>query len=224
MSILVRLFGRSPFAPLQAHMEKVASCIHMLPKLFEAIAEQDMEKIKRIGKKISALEHEADLTKNDLRNHLPKSLFMPVDRTILLEIVSLQDAMADKAEDISVITTFRPLENYSLLQDLFEPFCKKTIEAYNITQKVVQEFDDLLESSFGGAEAEKVKEMIQHIAKKEHELDIMQFDILKKLFNMESNISFQSFYLWITLIREIGEISNLSEKLANRIRMILDLK
>ena len=224
MSILTRLFGKSPFAPLQAHMEKVGLCVHMLPKLFEAMKEQNMKKIHDVGKKISKLEHDADLTKNDLRNHLPKSLFLPIDRSLLLEILSLQDAIADKAEDISVIATFRTLDRYDIFKDKFDPFCNKTIEAYNLIEKVIHEFDDLLETSFGGAEAEKVKDMIQEVAKKEHELDLLQFEILKKLFNMEKEISFQSFYLWTTLVREIGEISNLAEKLAHRIRMILDLK
>src|SRR5580704_5745643 len=101
MLTIARLFGKSPFAPLQTHMDKVASCIGELPNLFEAVIDQDSHAIQIIGEKISKLEHEADLTKNDIRNHLPKSIFLPLDRSALLDILSLQDAIADQAEEIA---------------------------------------------------------------------------------------------------------------------------
>ena len=70
---IARLFGKSPFAPLQSHMNKVALCIEKLSKVFESLEQKD--KIQRLVADLSQLEHEADLTKNDIRNHLPKSLF-----------------------------------------------------------------------------------------------------------------------------------------------------
>ena len=80
MLTIARLFGKSPFAPLQTHMNKVANCMEKLTKVFECLASGETEKIERYVEDLSALEHEADLTKNDIRNHLPKSLFMPIDR------------------------------------------------------------------------------------------------------------------------------------------------
>ena len=79
MLTIARLFGKSPFPPLQTHMDKVIFCIGELPNLFKAFLEQGGDVIQKIGQKISQLEHEADLTKNDIRNHLPKSLFLPLE-------------------------------------------------------------------------------------------------------------------------------------------------
>ncbi|NGX36070.1 MAG: hypothetical protein K1000chlam1_00907, partial [Candidatus Anoxychlamydiales bacterium] len=59
MFSIAKLFGRSPFAPLQSHMDKVASCVLLLEKLFIALKEKKYEKIKEIGKAISKQEHEA---------------------------------------------------------------------------------------------------------------------------------------------------------------------
>lgn len=105
MLTIAKLFGKSPFAPLRSHMEKVAGCISTLPEIFKALDKQNKEEIEKISKKISKMEHEADLTKNDIRNHLPKSIFMPIARPHFLEILSLQDALADKAEDIAILLT-----------------------------------------------------------------------------------------------------------------------
>jgi len=223
MLTIAKLFGKSPFAPLQTHMEKVHSCIILLNNLFEALKEQNYEKLKDISKDISKKEHEADLTKNDIRNHLPKSLFLPIDRSSFLEILSLQDSFADKAEDISVITTLKEINYFKELEG-FETFYKKNIDSFLLAHDVIKEFDNLIETSFGGIEAQKVKEMIEKLAYKEHELDIIGYNLLKKLYNLTEKIPYSEFYLWNTILKEVGELSNIAEKLGNRIRMILELK
>ncbi|NGX28482.1 MAG: hypothetical protein K940chlam1_00663 [Candidatus Anoxychlamydiales bacterium] len=223
MFSIAKLFGRSPFAPLQSHMDKVASCVLLLEKLFIALKEKKYEKIKEIGKAISKQEHEADLTKNDIRNHLPKSLFLPIDRASFLDILSLQDSFADKAEDIAVMVSLRELKHFEEIEG-FENFYKKNIESFMLAHDVIKEFDTLLESSFGGIEAQKVKQMIEDLAFKEHELDIFGYQILKKLYSLTDKFSYSSFHLWNVILREVGELSNIAEKLGNRIRTILEIK
>lgn len=224
MLTIMKLFGKSPFKPLQNHMEKVFLCINELPLLFKKIFEKDMTEIEKIAKKISKLEHEADLTKNDIRNHLPKSLFLPIKREDLLIILSLQDSFADKAEDIAVLSTFRTLGGMEDIKEDFEIFYKKNMESFDLAKQVIKEFDSLLEASFGGIEAEKVKNMTEELAFKEHEIDKLQYLLLKHLYQHGENLSFPMFTLWQTLIREVGDISNIAENLGNRIRMILELK
>src|SRR3989344_8428607 len=128
MLTIARLFGKSPFAPLQTHMDKVASCLAQLPAIFKALLMEENHSIELIAEKISKLEHEADLTKNDIRNHLPKSLFLPVDRSALLEILSLQDSLADQAEKISHLAEMRPLDLQSEMIAEFTKLCQKNME------------------------------------------------------------------------------------------------
>ncbi|MBN2479662.1 MAG: TIGR00153 family protein [Parachlamydiales bacterium] len=222
MLTIAKLFGKSPFAPLQTHMEKVSECVHLLDDLFDALKDKHYEKISEIQKKISKKEHDADLTKNDIRNHLPKSLFMPIDRFSFLDILHLQDAFADKAEDIAIIVSLKEID-YNELEGLDE-FIKKTLETFDLAFLVIKEFDNLIESSFGGIEARKVKEMTEHLAYMEHEIDIMSHKLLKNLYSITDKMPYSSFHLWNLILKEIGEISNIAENLGNRIRMILELK
>jgi predicted phosphate transport protein (TIGR00153 family) len=71
MSVFKNLFAKSPFLPLQSHMEKVAACVQKIEELFEAYYDKDYEKMEKISQELSQLEHAADLTKNEIRNHLP---------------------------------------------------------------------------------------------------------------------------------------------------------
>ncbi len=224
MLTIAKLFGKSPFAPLQTHMDKVACCVGELPALFNALVEREMATILRIADEISSLEHEADLTKNDIRNHLPKSLFLQVDRGQLLEILSLQDAIADQAEGIALHAGMRQIPPIAQMRDDFLAFCSKNIEAFWLARKVIQELEGLLESSFGGIEAQKVKGMVEEIAFCEYEMTTIQHKLMKRLYQEGDEIPPPVFHLFLKLIEEIGGLARLSEKLGNRVRMLLEIK
>lgn len=224
LKTILSLFGKSPFSPLQSHMEKVESCVLLVNELFECLALKEYEKMQRIADTISEYEHAADLAKNDIRNHLPKSLYLPIDKSHLLEMLSLQDDIADKAQDIGILTTLKPLEMPLILKEDFKEFLKKNLDSFKGVCLIMKEMHELLESSFGGLEAEKVCVMVEDVAFKEHEVDIIQRKLLKNLFRMENELSYSTFYLWMKIFKGVASISNLSEKLAYRVRMILELK
>ena len=224
MQTLARLFGRSPFKPLQAHMEKVVACVKEIAPLFKALEEHDYAAVSEIAKRLSRLEHEADLTKNDIRNNLPTTLFLPIARSSLLDILALQDSIADRAEDIGILLTLKELEMTKKLAPLFEKFVRMNLEACEGAHKIILEMDQLLESSFGGQEAQKVQQMVESVARMEHDVDVIQRELLKEFFEMGDQLSAPTFFLWMKVIQEVGSLSDESEKLANRVRMILEVK
>lgn len=221
---ILNLFGRSPFAPLQSHMGNVAVCVHMLSELFEALLNCNYQKVEGIAEKISENEHLADLTKNDIRNHLPKTLFLPIDRSHLLEILSIQDRIADAAEDVAILTTLKSLVLPEDFKEDFQNFLKENIETFDDAYRITKEIHELLESSFGGIEAQKVQKMVETVSYREHEADLLQRKLLRKLYSSQNEMSFRTFDLWQRIFHALASISNLSENLANRIRMTLELK
>lgn len=204
-------------------MEQVATCVHLLPELFRQIEEGDFAKAGAVAEKIQGHEHEADHIKNDIRNHLPKSLFLPIDRSQLLDILSMQDSLADRAQDVAVVCTLKDL-SFGPWKEDFKAFLEKNMDCFNEALKIIEELHDLLESSFGGLEAQKVRTMVELVAFKEHEADLIQRKLLKSFFNTEEKLSMSSFQLWLKVFEALGEISNISEALANRVRMTLELK
>ncbi|NOX37574.1 MAG: TIGR00153 family protein [Calditrichaeota bacterium] len=224
MRSILSLFARSPFSPLQTHMSRVAECVQKLEDLFQAYSQGDYQRIEQLVEEISELEHMADLTKNEIRNSLPKGIFLAINRADLLEILALQDTIADKAEDIGVLMSLKRLEPLPDMQEDLKKFLDKNVEAVNKAHAIIRQMDELLESSFGGPEAEKVKEMVDEVAFMEHEADVLQRNLLKKIFSMEDNLPFSSFYLWISILQTVASLANLAEKLGNRIRMLLDIK
>lgn len=224
MYTILKLFGRSPFTLLRSHMDLVNSCVHLLIHLFDALEKKDFPLLEETANRIFELEHAANLTKNDIRNHLPKSLFLPIERSQLLEILQTQDRIADSAKDVAVLVTLKNIDMNDSFRDNFRTFLNKNIESYDHACAIIKEMQDLLESSFGGIEAEKVKEMVENVAFSENKVDLIQRGLLKQFFLGEKEMSYSTFFLWLKIFEAVGSISNLSEKLANRVRMTLDLK
>ncbi len=224
MRTFAKLFSRSPFVPLQAHMEKVAACVDQTVQMFAAFGRGEHDEVERLAESISQLEHEADQVKHDIQDHLPRGLFLPVDRSRILEILSTQDNIADKCENMAVQVTLKRLDMVESLRDEFQKFFDKNVEAFRVAQAVVEQMDELLETGFGGAEAEKVRQMVMEVSLKEHEADLIQRALLKRLYAAEEQMTMGSFYLWSQIIRQVAELANLSERLANRVRVTLELK
>lgn len=223
MLTILKLFSRSPFAPLQSHMEKVAKSVHLLPPLFKALLENDVQ-LYEIAKTIEGNKQQADITKNDIRNHLPKSLFLAVDRTSLLEILSIQNKIANKTDTLSMLATIKPLSLPENSKKYFEEFLSHTVITFDGAENIIKELHELLESSFGGIEAEKVRSMVENVAFKNHEAGKIYRGLLKSFFANEESFSFGTFILWQRIFESVGSVAYFSEKLANRIRMTLELK
>jgi predicted phosphate transport protein (TIGR00153 family) len=224
MRTLLNLFAKSPFPLLQKHMSHVMECTNKVNELFAAFFKGDFDKITQISEEISSSEHAADLEKNSIRNNLPKSIFLPVEKSSLLEILAIQDSIADKCEDIGILLSLRPFKLPKVMQKTFEKFLNKSIESVEVAHNIIRKLDELLESSFAGPEAQKVTEMIVYVSYLEHEVDVLQRKLLKYALDDENKLNYTNFYLMIRCFEALSALSNNAEKLANRIRMTLDLK
>jgi len=224
VNAMARLFGRSPFVPLQLHLDKVADCVEAAITLLIRIQDGNLDNLDSAAQEISKLEHKADLVKNDIRNNLPRGLFMAIDRGQLLEMLSLQDSIADKAEDIGVLMSIRPVRILDELTESFKAYTEGNMDAFRKARDVMRELDALIESGFGGAEAARVESMVEAVARAEHDVDVMQRNLMKQILKHENDFSVGDFFVWTRLLHEVASISNFSEKLANRVRMLLTLK
>jgi predicted phosphate transport protein (TIGR00153 family) len=119
MNIMQDLFGKSPFGPLVEYTEKVHECVEMLKPLMEALVNEAYDEIHKIQDMISRLEYEADNIKHEVREHLPRCYFMPVERVELERFISRQDKIADKAEDFAIIPTLRKTKLHPDVKDKF---------------------------------------------------------------------------------------------------------
>ena len=221
MRSIFSLFSKSPFNPLQAHMEIVRGCVERVHPLFNAILSGDRDKTQKLTEEICQLESDADAIKDEIRSTLPKSVFLPIDRRDLLEILHIQDSVADQCQDIAVLLTMREMK---LHQELREPFARLLTEVTKVCSRsadIIREFDELLETSFGGHEAEKVLSMIEELNNEETVTDEIGIAIAKKLFALEDKMSPVDVLVWFRIFQQVGDLANYAERLGNRLRLLI---
>lgn len=220
-STIAKLFGRSPITPLQEHMKIVESCAAAVIPLFEALAAGETSRIEALKTKIDTLENEADDSKNQIRAHLPKSLFMPVDRRDFLDMLSSQDSIADTAQDIAGLLYLRRLTIPDAMQPHLLPFVTRNVDAVHQCSRVIHELDELLESGFGGREAERVVAMIDELSGIETAADRQEMDCVQALFDHEDDLKPIDVVFWYQLLQQLGDLADYAEDVGDRLRLLI---
>lgn len=221
MSPLLKLFGHSPFGPLQEHMRVVVECANEVPGLFDALFSGDRAGLEAARARIFQLENQADDIKNELRSHLPKSIFMPVDRRDLLEILDLQDSVADTAQDIAGMMVVRDMTLPEAMRAPMMGLTRRCVDACNQLKRIMEELDELVETGFRGPEADKVLGMIDELNKIETDTDVLAIELMRVLFEHETEIGPVTTIMWDRIIHWTGDLANYAERSGNRLRLLL---
>jgi predicted phosphate transport protein (TIGR00153 family) len=215
------MFGSSPVRPLQKHMQKVQECVSQLTPFFDAVLDKNWDEALELQAEIAHLENEADDLKRELRLKLPKSLFMAMSRRDLLEVLTMQDKVANKAKDIAGLIVGRKMVFPNNLGPLLKDFIQRSIDASGQAQTAINELDELVETGFRGTEVKLVESMIKTLDDLEHETDKIQVQVRKELFDMESSLNPVEVMFLYRIIDWIGDLGDLSQRVGSRLELML---
>ncbi|NBD96432.1 MAG: TIGR00153 family protein [Gammaproteobacteria bacterium] len=216
-----RVFGQSPVRPLQQHIEQAAGCAATLPEFVRAAQAGDWDEASKVREKIVNLEHEADDLKRELRLNLPRSLFMPVARTDVLEMLTVQDRIANKARDISGLMLGRRMAMPEALQELYLRFVERCLEAVGQARKTVNELDELFETGFRGSEIDLVMSMIEKLDEIENDSDRLQVELRRKLFEIEKDLPPIDVMFLYKIIDRTGDLGDLAQRVGSRLHLMI---
>jgi predicted phosphate transport protein (TIGR00153 family) len=220
MSMFGDLFRSSPIRPMQQHMKAALGCAREVLPLVEAIASGDSEQVTRKREEIVRLEHAADEIKHELRSHLPKRLFMAFERRDLLEILDVQDSIADVAQDIAELAEMRNMRAPEALGETLVELTKASIVTCEKASQIINELDELVETGFGPRESARVDEMICELGELESVSDELEKDAKRILFGIEDQLGVAT-YFWYRLIEWIADLADYAEKVGNRLRLLI---
>jgi predicted phosphate transport protein (TIGR00153 family) len=215
------IFGSSPVSPLQEHMSKVYACASELIPLFNAVINEEWDEVANSQQLISNLEQEADVLKKKLRLNLPKGLFMPVSRQDLLEVLLMQDKIANKAKDVAGTIVGRHMILPEVIHEDYIRFVTRCVTACKQARKAINEFDELVETGFSGKEIKIVAEMITKLDSIESDTDNLQAAIRRKIFAIEKELPAIEVVFLYKIIELTGDIADRAQAVGSRLQLML---
>lgn len=210
-----------PFDQLLAHMEKIRECIDILGEGLLRYYKGDYKGFSEIAENVSKLEHEADLIKGNLRNHLPRSLFMPVDKGKFLWALREQDAILDHAENLAVMLDMRHTKIPEELQDGFIDHAKLVMKTVKAMEDAVENIRDLVETGFVKREREQTKELIHKVHGFEWKADRKKYEITDGIYKLEKKLNPMDVYHLLKIADWVDDIADHAENVADWLRSMI---
>ncbi len=224
MPKLEALFGQSPVHAIKAHSEKVHACVGLIGELFEAAARGDGARAAELCEQVILAETEADKVQNDAHERLVSRLLLPVGKADLVNILDQQDSIADRAEDLAAVLTYREMTIPEELRADLRTFVERVLQNCELTAGIVSKIDLLIESSFGGRDALTVSRLVSERNDREDETKSVQIGVTRRLLVAEHGLGPLEAMLWKEAIDLLGEMSRYADHTASAIRRVLEVR
>ncbi|MDX1570950.1 MAG: TIGR00153 family protein [Xanthomonadales bacterium] len=218
MKEVISMFGKSPVMAIQGHSDLCLKCAQQLKGLFKAAGRDER---KAILNEIIAIEKAADDAKREIRKQLQRKLFMPVSRNSILELVLVQDKVANKARDIARIYCQRFEKIPDALEPLFTRFLDLNLAAVEQATRSVHELDELYETAFRGAEVELVSKMVEKLDELESESDDLQWEVGDVLRSVEDELSAVDVMFLYRIITSVSRLGDLADRTGRQLEVML---
>ena len=218
---IIETLRKSPFEALEDHAKIVMESAKVLREEIDDYINGNFEEFEKKRKIIEGLELKADYIKSNIRNHLPKGVKMPVDRGIFLSLLAEMDKVEDLVQDIGEWISIRERPIPDELKEEFKKLFGKALESIETCHKAVTQLNVVVESSFAEEERKKAKEITHRLHEIEHESDLLERALTRKIFSMESRISPVAIFHLSKIVFLLGDIANHTENAGDRIRALI---
>jgi predicted phosphate transport protein (TIGR00153 family) len=212
---------KSPFGQLLEHISIVKKCIKILGDGIKEYYSGNYKDFSNIAKKVSQLEHDADLIKSNIRNHLPTFVFIPVDKGKFLWALREQDAILDHAENLARMLEIRHTKIPKNLQKIFIEHAELVVKTINAMVKAVENICDLVETGFVNRERQQTKEFIYKVHKCEHEADKKKYEMTKGIYKLEKKLDPMDEYHLLKIADWVDDIADHAENVADWLRAMI---
>ena len=219
-SNLTDVIGNSPLSTLERHVRVCADCVNLLTEYFEAAQAGEWKRASDLRDKIAKLESIADDLKLEVRSNLPRGLWMSVSRADLLELVRMQDKMANDTKDVAGLSLGRELAFPAKLEKGLIKYLAAITDCANQAVEVIVALRELSRSAFGSRQVDAIAKMVTMVEKVERKSDDQQQALRAKLRKYEADLSPIDAVFLYQLLSQIGEIADSAEKVSHRAQII----
>jgi predicted phosphate transport protein (TIGR00153 family) len=214
------VFSNSPLALLERHVGVCVDCVERLPLYFAEAQANRWGRASDVREEICRFEGLADELKQDVRGNLPRGLWMSVSRADLLELVRVQDKMANGVKEVSGISLGRQLAFPAAMTSEVADFIDVVVQVSRVVVKIIGATRELSRSAFGTRQTNVILDFVSQVEADERRSDEMQTALRARLREHEAELSAVDAIFLYQLLSAIGDIADNAEKVAHRAQII----
>ncbi len=219
-SPLTDTLPQSPYKMLMAHFDRVQLCVENLSEMFDLYLKCEFDKASELSVKISHYEHEADQIKVHMRHSLPRMIFMPISRQEMLDLLTDNERIADKAQDVAQSLDLRQTRIPKELHADILAFVGHVVGSVRALKHMLDHLGKLMESSFARSEIQKVIETGHLVHEGEYKADAVNKQLAKKIYALEDKESTMALIHLMRVLRTLDSVADHAENSALRMVVI----
>ena len=212
------LFYKSPFENLKKHADKVKDCARMFSRAVTCHIDNRCEEFDHLTEEVARLESEADAIKRNIRGHMPKGIWMPVDKFAFFMYLREQDHVLDAVEESLYWLSYRPEAIQEEIGDDLVYLVESIIPAIEKLSPMVETATEYFRSGLEEKRLE-VKSIVRDVRQHEHEGDLIERELKHKIFTTIKD-PLQVFHL-IRLVETIGSIADHAQNASDMMRAMI---
>jgi predicted phosphate transport protein (TIGR00153 family) len=212
------LFYKSPFESLKKHADKVGECAKMFSQAMAYHIDRKCEEFDNLTDFVAKLESEADAIKRNIRGHMPRGVWMPVDKFAFFMYLREQDKVLDAVEEALYWLSYRPEGVEEEMGDDLMYLVESVIPAIERLSPMVEMATRYFRRKYEKTR-EEIKSVIRDIRQREHEADLVERELKHKIFS-EMKDPVQIFHL-VRLVETIGSIADHAQNAADMMRAMI---
>jgi predicted phosphate transport protein (TIGR00153 family) len=218
-TVLASLFRRSPFENTFKHAIKVAQCGPLFVKAVESYFEGNWDQFDFLKEEIRDLEAEADKIKRNIRAHLPRSILMPVEKSVFLSFLKEADKVVDCVKNSLYWMSYFHLRLPKEIQRDYIMLVKEVGDYIGFLPEMVSRADKYFRTRTE-QDRQAVKDVIGEIRFREKESDDLEKTMFIRLC-ADEQIPSKTYFIMIRIVETTGDIADHLENSADMMRAMI---
>jgi hypothetical protein len=216
---LGKLFGRSPVAPLQKHMQLVEESVQLLCELVESCA-GDSSQREAIGAALLESVQSSRQLRREIRQQMPRGLLLAMPRHDLLALLAAQQQVAIQARHTSRPLLSRALNMPAGVRKPLQRLCSLLADGVSQAQAAVREMDEMLAQGFG-SEAKPLERALSALDRQCKRCGEQQRRCIEVLGAQESSLSPVDAMFLYQLIGDLDRLVEYIDEVGEQLRLIM---
>ncbi|MGE4298853.1 MAG: DUF47 domain-containing protein [Desulfovibrionaceae bacterium] len=223
MSLRLPVFGliaaQSPMEELTEHCEKILEGMTLIEEAMECYigGVGGCPEFVDLTKAVEKVEEQADKIKRSIRNHMPRGLFMPVDKTLFLNYTRSQDNILDDGEEAMHWLYMRSVAIPEAFQKLLVNYLPEVAQTVVLLKPALQATIALVHGKTYDRAA--TKDTFRAVRSQHKRVSKMRLEINSAIYN--SDMDFKDIHQLLHVVNCLFSMSHNAEGCADILRAMI---